>query len=349
MRTFNNQEDEIVEFSSIFPFRISHISPSSTSYTKHLNKENIYNYDSSNFDSSFKILTERLLKEPFHFEPNNYQSGYAIPSILNLKVVLIPYYEIIDGNISQNVTGKEKLGAVTKQTTAIKAQKLKYIIDASTFANSKIILVCKVKTIDEARDFLTDYLKAIGFKASNDTWDFVYNESDSIMQQLLLSLYDYWPTNESQTTSIKIGGKTISANYSGRGKYDLRLEEVNDEIKNRIINGEHIENITLKPPIGITGIKLRKSVPNISINDQGIISCRANINYENFVIIKWFIEETINIIKQLNKVKQPKASYIKLEDFITQEIAHVKDSKLPIYDNSLKINNNEKILRGTND
>lgn len=348
MQTFNNQGDEI-EFSSIFPFRISHISPSSSSFIKQINKENNYNYGNSNFDSSFKILTEHLLKEPFHFEPNNYQSGYAIPSILNLKVVVIPYYEIIDGNITQNVTGKENLGEVTKQTTTIKAQKLKYIIDASTFANSKIILVCKVKTVDQARDFLSDYLKAIGFKESNDTWNFVYNESDIIMQQLLLSLYDYWPTNESQTTSIKIGGKTISANYSGRGKYDLRLEEVNEEIKNRIINGDHIENITLKPPIGLTGIKLRKSVPKISINDQGVISCRANINYENFVIIKWFIEETINIIKQLNKVEQPKASYIKLEDFIIPEIAHVTDSKLPICDNSLKINNHEKILRGIND
>jgi len=348
LQTFNNQGDEI-EFSSIFPFRISHISPSSSSFIKQINKENNYNYGNSNFDSSFKILTEHLLKEPFHFEPNNYQSGYAIPSILNLKVVVIPYYEIIDGNITQNVTGKENLGEVTKQTTTIKAQKLKYIIDASTFANSKIILVCKVKTVDQARDFLSDYLKAIGFKESNDTWNFVYNESDTIMQQLLLSLYDYWPTNESQTTSIKIGGKTISANYSGRGKYDLRLEEVNEEIKNRIINGDHIENITLKPPIGITGIKLRKSVPKISINDQGVISCRANINYENFVIIKWFIEETINIIKQLNKVEQPKASYIKLEDFIIPEIAHVTDSKLPICDNSLKINNHEKILRGIND
>ena len=66
------------------------------------------------------------------------------------------------------------------------------------------------------------------------------------MQQLLVSLYDYWPTNQSQITSIKIGGKTISANYSGRGKYDLRLEEVNEEIKNRIINGDYIENINIK-------------------------------------------------------------------------------------------------------
>ncbi len=348
MQNINNQKDEI-EFSSIFPFRIGHISTSSSSCIKHIYKENTATYNNSNFDSSIKILTEHLLKVPFHFEPNNYQSGYAIPSILNLKVVVIPYYEIIDGNIIQNVTDKENIGEVIKQTTTIKAQKLKYIIDASTFANSKIILVCKVKTVDQARDFLSDYLKTIGFKESNYIWNFVYDESDFIMQQLLLSLYDYWPTNESQTTSIKIGGKTISANYSGRGKYDLRLEEVNEEIKNRIINGDHIENITLKPPIGITGIKLRKSVPKISINDQGVISCKANINYENFVIIKWFIEETINIIKQLNKIKQPRASYIKLEDFISREIDHVTDSKLPICDNSLKINHNEKILRGMND
>ena len=348
MQNINNQKDAI-EFSSIFPFRIDHIPTSGSSHIKHINKENTSIYNNSNFDSSIKILTEHLLKVPFHFEPNNYQSGYAIPSILNLKIVVIPYYEIIDGNIIQNVTDKENIGEVIKQTTTIKAQKLKYIIDASTFANSKIILVCKVKTLDQAHDFLSDYLKTIGFKESNDTWNFVYDESDFIMQQLLLSLYDYWPTNESQTTSIKIGGKTISANYSGRGKYDLRLDEVNDEIKNRIINGDHIENITLKPPIGITGIKLRKAVPKISINDQGIISCKANINYENFVIINWFIEETINIIKQLNKIKQPRASYIKLEDFITQEIDQVTDSKLPICDNSLKINNNEKILRGMND
>jgi thermostable 8-oxoguanine DNA glycosylase len=348
LQNINNQKDEI-EFSSIFPFRIGHISTSSSNYIKHIDKENTATYNNSNFDSSIKILTEHLLKVPFHFEPNNYQSGYAIPSILNLKVVVIPYYEIIDGNIIQNVTDKENIGEVIKQTRTIKAQKLKYIIDASTFANSKIILVCKVKTVDQARDFLSDYLKTIGFKESNDIWNFVYDESDFIMQQLLLSLYDYWPTNESQTTSIKIGGKTISANYSGRGKYDLRLEEVNEEIKNRIINGDHIENITLKPPIGITGIKLRKSVPKISINDQGVISCKANINYENFVIIKWFIEETITIIKQLNKIKQPRASYIKLEDFISQEIDHVTDSKPPICDNSLKINNNEKIFRGMND
>ncbi len=106
--------------------------------------------------------------------------------------------------------------------------------------------------------------------------------------------------------------------------------------------------LPIKPPIDITRFKLRKSVPKININDQGVISCKANINYENFVIINWFIEETINIIKQLNKIKQPRPSYIKIEDFITQ-IDPVTDSKPRIYDNSLKNNNNEKILRGIND
>ncbi|HSF00157.1 MAG TPA: hypothetical protein VLA48_04610 [Nitrososphaeraceae archaeon] len=341
MQSFNNQGNE-VEFSSIFPFRINNIYPSNSSrFIEPIHKEETYNYGSYDFDSAFRIFTDYLLQEPFHFEPNNYHSGYAIPSILNHKVVAIPYYEILDEIISQNVTDKGKIGQVTQQTTAIKSQKLKYIIDANTFANGNIILVCKVKSVDEAHDFLSNYLKAIGFKKNYKICDFIYNESPSIMQQLLVSLYDYWPTNQSQITSIKIGGKTISANYSGRGKYDLRLEEVNEEIKNRIINGDYIENITLKPSIGITGIRFRKSVLKITINEQGIINCKANINYENFIIVKWFIEETIRIIKQLNKDKKPKPSYSKLEDFFPTDTYSLIDSDISIYDNSLKINNNK--------
>jgi hypothetical protein len=42
-----------------------------------------------------------------------------------------------------------------------------------------------------------------------------------------------WPTSESQVTSIKIGGKTISARYSGRHKYDVRLDDANEEIRSR--------------------------------------------------------------------------------------------------------------------
>ncbi len=340
MQSFNNQGNE-VEFSSIFPFRINNIDPSNNSNLfKPIHKEETYSYGNSDFNYAFRIFTDCLLQEPFHFEPNNYQSGYAIPSILTLKVVTIPYYEILDEIISQNVTDKGKIGQITQQTTTIKSQKLKYIIDANTFANSNIILVCKVKSVDEAHNFLSNYLKAIGFK-KNKTCDFIYNESSNIMQQLLVSLYDYWPTNQSQITSMKIGGKTISANYSGRGKYDLRLEEVNEEIKNRIINGDHIENITLKPSISIRGMRLRKPVPKITINEQGVINCKANINYENFTIVKWFIEETIRIIKQLNKDKKPQPSYSKLEDFFPTDTYSLIGSNISIYDNSLKINSNE--------
>jgi hypothetical protein len=42
-----------------------------------------------------------------------------------------------------------------------------------------------------------------------------------------------WPTSESQVTSIKIGGKTISARYSGRRRYDVRLDDANEEIRSR--------------------------------------------------------------------------------------------------------------------
>jgi ribosomal protein S18 len=340
LQSFNNQGNE-VEFSSIFPFRINNIDPSNNSNLfKPIHKEETYSYGNSDFNYAFRIFTDCLLKEPFHFEPSNYQSGYAIPSVLNLKVVTIPYYEILDEIISQNVTDKGKIGQITQQTTTIKSQKLKYIIDANTFANSNIILVCKVKSVDEAHNFLSNYLKAIGFK-KNKTCDFIYNESSNIMQQLLVSLYDYWPTNQSQITSMKIGGKTISANYSGRGKYDLRLEEVNEEIKNRIINGDHIENITLKPSISIRGMRLRKPVPKITINEQGVINCKANINYENFTIVKWFIEETIRIIKQLNKDKKPQPSYSKIEDFFPTDTYSLIGSNISIYDNSLKINSNE--------
>ena len=44
--------------------------------------------------------------------------------------------------------------------------------------------------------------------------------------------------SESQIISIKIGRKTVSARYSGRGMYDVRLEDANKEIRNRIASHE---------------------------------------------------------------------------------------------------------------
>ena len=96
-------------------------------------------------------------------------------------------------------------------------------------------------------------------------------------------------------------------------------------------------------------MRLRKPVPKITINEQGIINCKANINYENFIIVKWFIEETISIIKQLNKDKKPKPSYSKLEDFFPTDTCSLIDSDISIYDNSLIINNNKNPSQGVMD
>jgi hypothetical protein len=79
------------------------------------------------------------------------------------------------------------------------------------------------------------------------------------MQQLLISLYDFWPVSESQITSVRIGGKTISARYSGRGAYDIRIEDANEEIRNRFSSIDHIQNITLKAPIGFASRSSKSS------------------------------------------------------------------------------------------
>ena len=97
------------------------------------------------------------------------------------------------------------------------------------------------------------------------------------MQQLLVILYDYWPTVQSQITSVRIGGKTITARYSGRGKYDIRLDDSADrQIRIKMNACEQIENVThtAEP----SGIKMKRSfIPKITISDTGMINCKANI------------------------------------------------------------------------
>ena len=124
---------------------------------------------------------------------------------------------------------------------------------------------------------------------------------------------------------MRIGGKTISARYSGRGKYDLRLEDIDEEIRTRISDGQQIENITVKPPIDIAGgFKIKRVVPKITINDLGVINCRANTTHENFAMIREFIDETIKIIGDTIKGKRPR-SYTRIEDFSGQDNAAIRD------------------------
>jgi hypothetical protein len=150
------------------------------------------------------------MNRSFKFEPDNYQAGFSKPILLDPKIPLVPYYEIVDEQITEDITDKEKPGEVIMQTKTIKAQKLIYIIDINIYAKQSLILVCKADTIDHAQQILVEYLQTIGLDKSC-IYNFLYGQASGIMQQLLLTLYDYWPTGESQVTSVRIGGKTISA------------------------------------------------------------------------------------------------------------------------------------------
>ena len=296
-----NHESEH-EFSSIFVFRVKNRSTADAKTTPDLNR-----------------LNHLLVDKAFKFEPDNCQPGFAKPTAFDRKILLVPYYEIVEEQITEDITDKEKPGEVISQTKTVQVQKLRYIIDDNIYTNRGFILICKVDTIDRAQQILEEYLQTIGFNRSY-IYNFVYGISSGIIQQLLLTLYDYWSTSESQVVSVKIGGKTISARYSGRGMYDVRLEDVDEEIRSRITAGEQIESITIKPPIAIAGggIKIRRAVPKITINELGIISCRANTNYENFTLVKGFMDETIKIINDTLKGKRPRA-YTRLDDFNTSD------------------------------
>jgi len=291
------------EFSSIFVFKIKNRSNTPTA------------------QPDLDQLSNSLMSKAFKFEPDNYQSGFAKPIIFDRKkILLLPYYEIAEERVTEDITNKERVGEVIPQTKTVQVQNLKYIIDTNIYANEGLILVCRVDTIDRAEQILAEYLQTIGLGESS-VYNFLYSQSSVILQQLLLTLYDYWPTIQSQVTSVRIGGKTISARYSGRGRYDLRVEDIDEEIRKRISDGEQIENITIKPPIDVAeGIKIKRMVPKITINDLGIINCRANTNYENFGLIKGFIDETIRIISETIRGKQPR-SYTRIEDFSAQDTA----------------------------
>ena len=295
------------EFSSIFVFRVKNRSATNVATTPDLDS-----------------LNHLLINKAFKFEPDNYQPGFAKPTRFDRKILLVPYYEIAEEQITEDITDKEKPGEVISQTKIVQVQKLRYIIDDNIYTNRGLILICKVDTIDRAQQILEEYLQTIGFDRSY-VYNFVYGISSVIIQQLLQTLYDYWSTTKSQVISIKIGGKTISAKYSGRGMYDVRLEDVDEEIRSRITAGEQIENITIKPPISIAGggIKIKRAVPKITINELGVISCRANTNYENFALIKGFMDETIKIINDTLKGKHPR-SYTRLDDFNTSEYTRIQ-------------------------
>lgn len=305
------QQRQQREFSSIFAFKIIRKARRNRSLASLQNNNNI--------DAFINLISSNSFK----FESEAYESGFGKPIIFENNILVAPYYDIIEEEIIEDTTNKDKPGEIKRETKIQPTQKVRYVIDTNIFANEDLVFICRTEpSLDNAKQLLVEYLKTIQIY-EDCSFGFVYDMHSEIMQQLLMSLYDYWPTFESQITSVRIGGKTISARYSGRGAYDIRLEDANEEIRNRISSNERIEDITLRAPIGLATRRSKSSssrsraIPKISISEDGIINCRANVNYENFVIIKNFVQETMRIIKELQKGRRP-IGYMQLDEFTVE-------------------------------
>jgi hypothetical protein len=306
----NNEQLQLQgrEFSSIFAFKIKR---------KGSRGSSLLPYNNNDFHS----LTNLITSNGFKFESEAYQSGFGKPTMFDKKILVAPYYDIIEERIIEDTTNKDKPGEIKQETKILPTQKVRYVIDTNILANEDLVFICRTDSIlDNAKQLLVEYLKTIQIY-DDCSFGFVYDLHSEIMQQLLMSLYDYWPVSESQITSVRIGGKTISARYSGRGAYDIRIEDANEEIRKRISSNDHIENITLKAPIGLASRSSKSSIsralPKISISENGIINCRADVNYGNFVIIKHFVNETMRIITELQKGRRP-IGYMQLDEFTTK-------------------------------
>ena len=325
------QQRQQREFSSIFAFKI---------IRKGRNSKSLPSLQNSN--NSIDTFINLIASNGFKFESEAYESGFGKPIMFEKNILAVPYYDIVEEQIIEDTTNKDKPGEIKQETKILPTQKVRYIIDTNIFANGDLVFICRTDSIlDSAKQLLVEYLKTIQIY-EDCSFGFVYDIHSEIMQQLLTSLYDYWPTSESQITSIRIGGKTISARYSGRGTYDIRLEDANEEIRNRISSNEHIEDITLKAPVGFAARSTRRSgrstsssirsraIPKISISEIGIINCRANVNYENFVIINNFVKETMRIIRELQKGRRP-IGYMQLDEFTTTNSADTEPSLVGSY------------------
>lgn len=304
------QQRQQREFSSIFAFKIIRKARRNRSLASLQNNNN-------NIDAFINLISSNSFK----FESEAYESGFGKPIIFENNILVAPYYDIIEEEIIEDTTNKDKPGEIKRETKIQPTQKVRYVIDTNIFANEDLVFICRTEpSLDNAKQLLVEYLKTIQIY-EDCSFGFVYDMHSEIMQQLLMSLYDYWPTSESQITSVRIGGKTISARYSGRGAYDIRLEDANEEIRNRISSNERIEDITLRAPIGLATRRSKSSrsraIPKISVSENGIINCRANVNYENFVIIKNFVQETMRIVKELQKGRRI-IGYMQLDEFTVE-------------------------------
>jgi hypothetical protein len=121
--------------------------------------------------------------------------------------------------------------------------------------------------------------------------------------------------------------------------YDIRLEDDDEEIRNRIASHELVESITLKAPVGLVEISSRsryRYIPKITINNNGVLSSKANVNYENFATISNFVQETMKIVGELQKGRCP-VGHISLDQFANMSdnpLVGVSSSSSPSYNSN---------------
>src|SRR5687768_18314607 len=89
--------------STLFPYTT--LFRSNSRFVKPIHKEETYNYGSSDFDYAFRIFTDCLLQEPFHFEPNNRSEEHTseLQSRLHLVCRLL-----LEKKKKKNKTNKHK-------------------------------------------------------------------------------------------------------------------------------------------------------------------------------------------------------------------------------------------------
>jgi hypothetical protein len=167
------------EFSSIFPFRIKQLHVSSSSCPP----------PPPASSPDFNQLTNLLITNPFQFEEGNYKPGFAKPTMLLEKSIAgIPYYDIVEEQVTEDVTNNQKPGEIITETKITQVQKMRYIIDSNIYANEGLILVCRVESLDCAQHLLDEYIRTLGFDKRNYVYSYVYGLSPAIMQQLFVCM-----------------------------------------------------------------------------------------------------------------------------------------------------------------
>jgi hypothetical protein len=118
----NNEEQQLQgrEFSSIFAFKIKRKGSSSSS------SSSLLPHNNNNIDS----LTNLIASNGFKFESEAYQSGFGKPTMFDKKILVAPYYDIIEERIIEDTTNKDKPGEIKQETKIQPSQKVRYIINS---------------------------------------------------------------------------------------------------------------------------------------------------------------------------------------------------------------------------